>query len=346
MFACTDDAECGAGGSCEGDGCCAATDDGCDSGLRWSRYAPADIAGHCVAPTGTSDGGASSSTTAALEGTGGSTTAAITTTLGSGGDTTSEGSASSGGDTTTGSTSACVPEGRAPVVPVLLYDFCEGDGTTVSSIVGDPFPLDFEDAGAPGVLGQGFTWVADGLRLDGDWEGAHTGLRSREPVFERLDDCRDGGELTVEVWATPLDDSQGGPTGIVTYGSPPGGQQIEFALAMNPEWTTRGYVGMLHTTDAMIELDWLDTPMLRASHLVLVHRTGETTLFLDGEVIATNAEPGDLSVWNPNYDLVFGNFPDYDVRNWRGTLHLVAIYCEALASEAITANFDAGPRPR
>jgi heterodisulfide reductase subunit A-like polyferredoxin len=35
--------------------------------------------------------------------------------------------------------------------------------------------------------------------LDGDLMTATTALRSREPVFEVLDACRDGGEVTVEV---------------------------------------------------------------------------------------------------------------------------------------------------
>lgn len=349
VFACTEDAECGAQGSCEPEGYCAGPDEGCDSGRRWSRYAPEAFAGRCVTPGGTTDGSSSGSLATSLESDSGGTTT-ITTTLGSasldGGSGSTASSSSSGEGGTTGSTSACVADGRAAVMPLLLYDFCEGEGTSVSSIVGDPFPLDFEDAGAPGVLGQGFTWVADGLALDGDWQAAHTGLRSREPVFERFGDCRDGGEMTVEVWATPAEDSQGGPTGIVTFGAPPDGPQIDFAVAMNPDWTVKGYVAMLHTSDAMIELDWYDIPMLRPTHLVLVHRAGETSLFIDAELGATSSATGDLSVWNPNYDLVFGNFSNYDVRNWRGTLHLVAIYCEALTPEAITANFDAGPRPR
>jgi len=264
---------------------------------------------------------------------------------------TTTGGGSSGGpamrDTEDGSSedsgipSACLPEGRDPTTPVLLYDFCEGQGTSVESITDVKLELVFEN----GAIGDGFEWVDDGLLLDGDTTLAHTALRSFEPTFERLESCRESGEFTLEVWATPLHDSQGGPTGIVTLGGASGNAGVDVGLFMNPEWTEPGYVATLRTTDDDLRMDWLGTPYLQPNHLVLVHEGGSTTLYLGGEVLLTGSHAGDLSGWNPNFDLVLGNLSYYDVRNWQGTFHLVAIYCEALRPAQILANYEAGHRP-
>jgi Concanavalin A-like lectin/glucanases superfamily len=129
------------------------------------------------------------------------------------------------------------------------------------------------------------------------------------------------------------------------FGSPPGPADVlNFGIAMNPDWAVPGYVGVMRT-DAQLVLHWSETPLLRPSHLVLVHEAGLTLLYLDGEVIASMPQGGDLSDWNPNYDLMFGNYTYYDVRNWRGTFHLVAIYCEALDAARVVTNFEAGHRP-
>jgi hypothetical protein len=167
-FSCIDDSECGAAGSCELDGYCASVDDGCESGRRYSRYAPQAVAGRCVPlAAGTTGTGGSSGlgTVTTLDGsTANSTLQAETSTASAG---TAE---SSGSDTvsTTGPSSDCLPIGRDPAPPVLLYDFCEGDGTTVDSITATSFPLDFEN----GAIGNGFLWVDDGLRLNGDFQDA------------------------------------------------------------------------------------------------------------------------------------------------------------------------------
>jgi hypothetical protein len=330
-FACNDDAECGADGICEESGYCSSPDADCPSGRRWSRYSPSDLAGRCVED----DTGTSTSTSVATTDDGADTT----TDGGSSGPPVHETEDGSTGDS--GPASACVPDGRDPTPPVLLYDFCEGQGTSVESITEVKLELVFEN----GSIGDGFEWVDDGLLLDGDTTDAHTALRSFEPTFERLESCRESGEFTLEVWATPLFDSQGGPTGIVTIGDPID-PDVDAGVFMNPEWEDPGYVATLRTTDDESRMEWLGTPYLQPNHLVLVREAGSTTLYLGGEVLVTTAQAGDLSEWNPNFDVVLGNLSYYDVRNWQGTFHLVAIYCEALSPAQILANYDAGHRPK
>ncbi|MBL4684145.1 MAG: LamG domain-containing protein [Nannocystaceae bacterium] len=343
-FACTDDAECGSGGWCEDTRFCSSRDDDCESGRRYSRYASTELASRCVQAGGTTG---SLETDAGPQETVGPSDPSDGTTRGPPG-VTDEGSTSTEDDTASTGTgdpaSACIPPGRDAAEPVLLYDFCEGEGTVVSSITETDLDLEFEN----GAIGKGFTWVADGLRLDGDATAAHTAVRSSEPVFGRLQACIDSGEATLEVWATPLAASQGGPTGIVVLG-PTGdgtGTDFDLALRMNPEWDVSGYVASFKTSESSALLEWIGTPFLTVNHLVLVHDAETTTLYLDGEVLASEAQTGSLSAWDPNFDLVLGNLTNYDVRNWRGTYHLVAIYCEALSLEQVQTNFAAGHRPR
>lgn len=335
-FACNQDTECGPDGFCEEGGYCSSVDESCPSQRRYSRYAPGDIAERCVELDAADTGG----TTMGASSDGG----------GSSGPPPGNGSSSDDGpvretdDSSSGDigpASACLPSGRDPTEPLLLYDFCEGEGTSVESITEVKLELQFEK----GTIGDGFNWVPDGLLLDGDTTDAHTALRSHEPTFGRLDACRDGGEVTLEVWATPLSDSQGGPTGIVTLGPPEGSSGVDLGLFMNPDWSVPGYVASLRTTEDDLRMDWAGTPYLKPNHLVLVHEVGATTLYLDGQVLVTEPHAGDLSGWNPNYDFVLGNLSSYDVRNWRGTFHMVALYCEALDAAQVLTNFEAGHRP-
>ena len=339
-FACAEDGECGPQGRCEAVGYCSVPDRNCASGRAYSRYSPRDLAQSCVDEVAGGSSGAAEAT---------GTTEDPDATLGSdsdpAGQTSTSGAASSeasSGDD--GLVSDCLAPGRDPAPPVLLYDFCEGMGASVQSITEATFPLEFEN----GALGDGFEWVEDGLLLNGDTFDATTALRSFEPVFDRLDACIESGEVTVEVWATPLSDSQGGPTGIVAIGTPePNRPGTNVAISMNPQWKDSGYVAVVSTSESSeVSMPWLGTPLLRPNHLVLVHEAaGVDRLYLDGEEIVMQAHPGDLSSWNPNYDLVLGNKPNYDVRNWQGTYHLVAIYCEALSPSQVMTNFDAGHRP-
>src|SRR6185369_5831642 len=48
-FICDEDAQCGMGGRCEANGYCSATDGKCESGYRYSAYAPDGVADQCVA---------------------------------------------------------------------------------------------------------------------------------------------------------------------------------------------------------------------------------------------------------------------------------------------------------
>jgi hypothetical protein len=331
-FACDEDSQCGVEGVCEASGHCSNVDDACPSRRRYSRYAPAEIADRCVVTesegsTGVGDG--TMLTSASSSGDDGTTFA---------GPVRSDVGGASSGDG--GPNSACLPDGRAAIEPVLLYDFCAGDGATVPSITGTPFALELEN----GAIGSGFAWVDDGLFVDGE----HTALRSFEPVFDRLDACVASSEVTLETWITPASESQGGPTVIAAIGASSSSQSgTNIALRMNPEWDVPGWIATVRTSedgDDGRDFEWLGIPLLRATHLVLVHGDAEDTLWVDGEIRASQAHPGDLTPWNPNFDLVLGNRPDYDVRNWAGTYHMVAIYCEALTPDAIATNFAAGHR--
>lgn len=349
-FVCSADAQCGDDGTCEVSGYCAFDDASCDSGKRYARRAPPRIAEQCVAELSDDSGNASVGETstshggddAATEAPGVSSTTGIDESAG-----TVESTSDVDGESGEPDAGSCLPMGRVETQPVLLYDFCEEPGSTTASIdsrTDVAFSLAFEG----GEIGNGFTWTEDGLALD-EGVDAKPVLRSTEPVFGRLEACRASGTFSVEVWVTPSLESQRGPARIVELGTPVTGTPgIDFALMSNPDFMTQGYAGVVRTSadehaDGRM-ISWLGTPLLRPTHVVLVHDFGRDRLYIDGEIEAADAHLGDLSVWSPNFDLVVGNAARLADRNWVGTLHLLAVYCTPLSPEDVAVNYVAGHR--
>ncbi|MEM6996896.1 MAG: LamG domain-containing protein, partial [Myxococcota bacterium] len=223
-------------------------------------------------------------------------------------------------------------------------DFCEGDGLVVQSITEDPFPLDL----VGGQLGEQYAWSGEGLTIAGEIQSATTALRSAEPVFERLDACRDNDAVTVEAWVTPASPVLGDAPGIVVLGGTAQNDSWDFGLLQGrrSEWVSEGYSAWIGTEDGQHEL-WMDEEvLLRLTHLVLVRSGTTTTLYIDGEVALEAEHPGSLEEgWSRNNVLALAAHSGWDQRNWNGTLHLVAIYCEALTLEQVGENLAAGHRP-
>lgn len=336
QFACSEDGDCGAGGSCEAAGYCSLPSGSCDSGRRYTKYAPADLASRCVAepdPVGTTEVGTTLVGSTTLEDPSTSTTAS------SSGET-SSGSEASSGSTTTGPTpSPCIPAGRADASPVLLYDFCEGEGAEIHSVGEASYPLQFV---ADLATEPSLEWVDDGVRILDPPDYPESGrFTSETPLFELLDPCVGSGEVSVEIWTTPVDAGRG-PMWIFDIS---GASGTGIRVAQNTAWAElglRGEVQMSAGTDTTL---WNGVLFERPSHVVLVRDQTGSRLYLDGEEIAATEDPGDLAGWNGNATLSIGGIPGTPARYWFGTLHIVALYCEALSPEAVQQNFEAGHRP-
>ncbi len=336
-FACSEDEQCGAGGTCEPSGFCSTASTSCDSGRRYTKYAPDDIASQCVPleePMGTT--GVTTSETATM----GVTTLDDPSTSSSS-SSGAESSSSSSGSTTTGPMpSECVPLGRAETSPALLYDFCEGEGEVIESVTDHAYPLQFV---APKATEASLMWVEDGVRILNPPDYPQSGrFTSETPLFEIIDPCVESGEVTVEIWTTPVDSGRG-PMWMFDLS---GATDTGIRVAQNTAWAElglRGEVTMSAGGDAVL---WNGVLFERPSHIVLVRDQVGSTLYLDGEELGATEDPGDLSTWNGNATLSIGGIPGAPQRYWFGTLHMVALYCDALGAEDVLQNYEAGHRPR
>ena len=80
-FTCQDDAQCGAGGTCQPTGGCSFPADDCDSGERYGDYAPNGLAGQCVSPGDATEGGGATTTGAGVSATSGPQTSTDATSM-------------------------------------------------------------------------------------------------------------------------------------------------------------------------------------------------------------------------------------------------------------------------
>jgi hypothetical protein len=83
------------------------------------------------------------------------------------------------------------------------------------------------------------------------------------------------------------------------------------------------------------------TVSTEVAHIVYtLDNTGQVYIFTDG-VERGVVRPGDLSSWDSGYELTLGNDTTLD-SPWAGTVHLAAIYCVALTTDEVDANFRSG----
>ncbi|MCG8418672.1 MAG: LamG domain-containing protein [Proteobacteria bacterium] len=154
--------------------------------------------------------------------------------------------------------------------------------------------------------------------------------------------CMPNNAITLEAWVTPWSVVQEGPARIVTYSKDNNeanfmigqqGQKIEARLRTS---STEPEGKATLTEEATFE------DILNPVHVVYT-RNGlddKAYLYVNGQQAGEDEVPGDLSNWDMGYQLAFGNEPSEN-RPWRGTIHLVAIYCQALVPTEVFQNYSA-----
>jgi hypothetical protein len=207
---------------------------------------------------------------------------------------------------------------------VALYRFDEGAGTTIGdSTVND---IDLSIGNAAGV-----TWGAGTLTVTG--AAAIASAETNGAVAA----CVATGEVTIEAWVQPAGLSrEGRVAGVVATGS------INLSLSQaNRAWT--GGVtsaGSLENGHPVVDTprDDLTTAL---THVVMVRTSdGWRRLYIDGALRGTSAVGGALE-WNAVERFILASDPDGS-DDWRGTYHLVAVYCRALGELEVARNFAAG----
>ena len=213
---------------------------------------------------------------------------------------------------------------------VALYGFEEAEGEVVhdTSRVGEPLDLKIREPGST-------RWIPGGIELR-----ESTLIHSDGDAAKLLAACKASGALTIEAWLRPANTRQAGPSRIITLSR--GASTRNFTFGQEGA----NYNIRLRTT----ERDANGEPSVTSkggvatalSHVVYTRNVdGKAELWINGQLNATAAVPGDFSNW---LAFPFGLANEFDAtRTWLGQLHLVALYARALTPDEIDQNFKAGP---
>lgn len=223
-----------------------------------------------------------------------------------------------------------MPPGRVTDNLQVLYDFKEGDGTTINDVSGVGTPLNLTISNPSAV-----SWTEDGLDLINS-----SSITSETPATKIIDSCKATNELTVEAWIRPADVIQGDKTArIITMAE--NADDRNFVVAQ-----TYDIINIATRTSSTDNSghpgswaeDAFETSLM---HLVYTRASnGDNRLYVNGELITNNNVTGDFSNWNSSYKLGLGNEINDTRKSWEGAFYLVAIYNKALQPFEISHNFN------
>ncbi|MFH5805641.1 DUF1592 domain-containing protein [Alienimonas sp. DA493] len=216
-----------------------------------------------------------------------------------------------------------------PTGVVALYDFA-GEGNTVrdrsgrdGSGTGEPLDLEISETSK-------VRRTPAGLRIDGPSQ-----IAAPRPAKALTAALKKTGEVAIEVWLTPADQTQDGPARIVTLSD--GSSQRNVTLAQDG----RKYDARLRTTS---NTDKNGLPSTRTddavrtdrpTHVVFTRRsTGLARLWVDGAMRGNRNTEGSFGNWDDGFRFALAGEVGAD-RPWRGTLHRVVVYDRALTEEEV-----------
>ena len=229
---------------------------------------------------------------------------------------------------------------------ILLYEFEEGSGATVSdtSGFGSPIDLTIRDPGNTS-WGDGFLTVS-----------APTIIEREEPPQKIYDAVIPVGELSLEAWIRPANASLAGPARIITISNPgnpssdrnftigiDGGAHIQARLRTDSSTiNAQPYIDTRPTGDVITE----PTDLMHIAYTR--DTTGAVTIYVDGAVRSDPAamQPGDLNAWVETFQLGLAHEytdPSGTNQSFQGDLYQVAMWNRALAEGEVQQLFVSGP---
>ena len=217
---------------------------------------------------------------------------------------------------------------------ILLYEFDEGSGSTVTDQSGELPRHDLAIAD-PGKV----TWSANHLTVN-----AATALSTAGAATKVTARAKASGELSVEAWVKPASATQTGPARIISMSMDP--YVRNFMLGQEADT----YAARFRADG---EIDWdngsptvfttAGTATTALTHVVFTHRSdGAEVLYIDGVENQTFMRAGAPSQWDATYPIIVANEATND-RTWLGELHLIAVYDQALDPGEVEQNFMVGP---
>ncbi|MEW5853268.1 MAG: thrombospondin type 3 repeat-containing protein [Myxococcota bacterium] len=218
-----------------------------------------------------------------------------------------------------------------------LYTFDDSpEDLRVADTSGVLPPIDLEINDATQVLR-----TPRGLMVVGDMAVVSSaGSAELVPPAERLVTAvMASRELTVEAWVTADNLTQNGPARIVSFSKDTA--ERNFTLGQDgDDVATR-----MRTPDTGDNgsCPTLEAPGMTTGlhHLVMAFSNNEQRVYVDGVLVNRLEVSAPLEDWQADYQVLLANEVTMD-RQWKGHLHLVAIYDRALKPEEINANRRAG----
>ena len=218
---------------------------------------------------------------------------------------------------------------------LVLYDFAEPSGAIVRDRAGTREPLDLRIEDPSAVLREPGALVIRERAL----------IRSVKPPRRIVSMIKKSRAATIEAWLQPRSTTLKGPARIVTFSKDStnrnftlGQDGSRYDVRFRTQKTnSNGLPSLVSTSDGVQK---------KLTHLVYTRRpSGETQLWIDGQLNAESKIAGNLGNWDATMRLALGDELNTS-RAWRGTYHLVAIYGRALSAEEIQQNFSAGASAR
>lgn len=216
---------------------------------------------------------------------------------------------------------------------LVLYNFQEGSGDTIRDVSGFGAPLNLTISDTNKVRwipGGGLHFISDSLQAQSP--GAATKLYNRLIATNAL---------SVEAWALPDNLTQTGPARIVSYSTD--AQTRNFTLGQE----AAGLAMRLHTPQsgpngANPDLAISGVITTELQHLMATFDGSTVRLYVDGVAQQETLElAGGFAGWDASSSFVLGN-ETTPIRQWLGSLYLVAVYDRALTSDEVLRNFKAG----
>ena len=215
---------------------------------------------------------------------------------------------------------------------LALYDFGSADGDIVHDLSGAGEPIHLRISNLSAVA-----------RAPGSLEvRGKTLIHSATPPTRLIEAVRRSGEVSIEAWIRPANDTQKGPARIVTLSRNSSDRNITFGQD-GDRFEIR-----LRTT----RTDRNGRPPLRSFHGTLsprrLHvvytrtRSGRADLYVDGKRVMNAPSPGTFANWHGASRLALGNEFGKG-RPWLGTFYRVALYSRHLSGAEVARHFQAGP---
>ncbi|NDJ53797.1 MAG: LamG domain-containing protein [Chloroflexi bacterium] len=228
------------------------------------------------------------------------------------------------------------PEPDAPRAPdpLVLYDFEEGGGASITDRTGGG--LDMIVATLDTV-----TWVEGGLRID-----LPTLIASINTAGDLTAALQASGQISIEAWIEPANTTQSGPARIVTLSGDRNNRNLTLGQGVHNSdgdfFEVRLRTSATDDNGRPSLLSESGTLSATLMYVVYTFDGVSARLYVDGEEIVSGSEmAGDFSNWNADYRLALGDEFTQD-RAWLGTYYHVALYNEALSPDLINSRFEAG----